>query len=279
VTSNDVGFFCGKLVTLAALFKDRLTEDVQELYFKLLSDLPLDAVIAALDAAGRTCTFMPKPAEIRALVQAPGGDPELAVESAWVEFKRLAKDVGGYRTPTFTDHALADAIVDVFGSWTRACFSDFSPEMWASKRKEFSRCYRMRLEEPRKAGEITHKLIGFCERENAPLLEQKQLPSEAGETLISIHDAVQQIRANVAADAEGRRAERRRNVQQTLRDHADAVSPERYEQARRVFTEADAQAALRLAALREASEKSSDRQRPRLVQRRATKGQADGRTS
>src|SRR5207302_595298 len=96
MTRDDLVPFLDRLVKIAALFKDRLTDDVQELYFAALADLPLDNVQKAFNVAVRSCTFMPKTAELRQLIGAPGGDPELADETAWLEYKQLAKQVGGY---------------------------------------------------------------------------------------------------------------------------------------------------------------------------------------
>lgn len=163
MTNEDAGAFFQRLAALSELL-DRpgavFSETKAELYFEALRDLPLEAVIAGLNAAVRSCTFMPKPAEIRALVV---GDDEDQAEIAWLDYKQQAKQIGGYGSPTL-EPALADALVAVFGSWEAACWTDFTPEMWAAKRKEFGRVYRAM----RQRGQSEPKALpGFFERENA----------------------------------------------------------------------------------------------------------------
>lgn len=163
MTNQDARAFFERLAGLAELFNGAgavFSDTKAELYFEALRDLPLETVIGGLNEAVKRCTFMPKPAEIRKLVV---GDDEDTAELAWLEYKKFAKQIGGYHSPTFTDPALADALVAVFGSWQAACWSDFTPEMWSSKRKEFGRVYRAM----RTRGETEPKqLIGFLEREN-----------------------------------------------------------------------------------------------------------------
>lgn len=185
MTNQDAGEFFGRLAALSELFNGAgavFSEAKGELYFEALRDLPLEAVIQGLNEAVRRCTFMPKPAEIRALIF---GDDEDTAELAWQAYKQTARRIGGYSSPTFEDPALADALVAVFGSWEAACWTDFTPEMWASKRKEFGRVYRA----IRQRGETQpRQLAGFFERENRlhgyeqqPALEgadQKQLEPE-----------------------------------------------------------------------------------------------------
>lgn len=163
MTNQDAGEFFRRLAVLSELFQGQgaaFSDAKAELYFEALRDLSLPQVLRALNEAVRTCTFMPKPAELRTLAI---GDDEDTTELAWQEYKRLARAVGGYGSPTFTDPALADAVQAVFGSWELACWSDFTPEMWASKRKEFSRVYRAMA----KRNEQDPKTLpGFVEREN-----------------------------------------------------------------------------------------------------------------
>lgn len=164
MTNLEANEFLERLGLLSELFNGAgavFSEAKATLYFEALRDLPLASVVRGLNEAVKVCTFMPKPAEIRKLVV---GDDEDTAELAWLEFKRLARDAGGYASPTFSDPALADAIVAVFGSWEAACWSDFSPEMWSSKRKEFGRVYRAM----RTRGQTGPKQIaGFFARENA----------------------------------------------------------------------------------------------------------------
>lgn len=161
MTIADFEVFSAKLVTLAELLDAQLSESKQLLYFEALQDLDLDDVLQAITQAARTCTFFPKPVELRTLSV---GDDAAHTETAWQNYKQLAARVGGYQSPTFDDPALAATLVAVFGSWEEACWVELSPEMWASKRKEFDRVYRP-LRRRGATGPVT--LPGFIERENA----------------------------------------------------------------------------------------------------------------
>lgn len=158
--ADDSAAFTQRLNILGELFEKQLSPAVKALYFDTLRDLPLDAVLTALDCAARTCTFFPKPAEVRALI---AGDSELETERAWQLFRATITRVGGYGSPTFEDAAIADAVVAMFGSWEEACWADFSPEMWASKRKEFGRVYALMRAEGRQG---SRTLDGYCARMN-----------------------------------------------------------------------------------------------------------------
>jgi len=137
MTAQDVQPFIEKLTVVGELFDAKLSEAKLTLYFDALQDLPLWVVLDGLDAAVRQCRFMPKPVEIRQLAV---GTPEDEAEAAWVNFKDMMRTVGAYRTPRF-DAVVALAIADTFGTWPAACAADLSPEMWASKRKEFLRAF------------------------------------------------------------------------------------------------------------------------------------------
>jgi hypothetical protein len=171
MTEDEFQAFAVHLIAVHEVFeRDEVSESRQLLYFRALQDFPLASVIAALDASVKTCRFMPKPADLRALI---GGDPEDQAERAWLEYKRAARQIGGYRSPAFEDGALAETLLAVFGSWENACWMDLSPEMWASKRKEFGRVYRVYQQRQVPA----RQLVGFVERDN--LLRGFDVPSEA----------------------------------------------------------------------------------------------------
>ncbi len=137
MTAQEIQPFIEKLTVVGELFDAKLSEAKLTLYFDALQDLPLWVVLDGLDAAVRQCKFMPKPVEIRQLAV---GTPEDEAEEAWVRFKDMMRTVGAYRTPRF-DAVVALAIADTFGTWPAACAADLSPEMWASKRKEFLRAF------------------------------------------------------------------------------------------------------------------------------------------
>lgn len=163
MTPPDADRFASALIAVAEVFERELSDAAQTLYFDALRDLPLDACLAALEAAVRTKTFMPRPAEVRDLATGQPADLELVVEAAWLRYKELARHVGAYQSVTIDDAALVDTLRAVFGSWERACWLDLSPEMWAATRKEFGRVYRVMRD---RAVTGPRTLDGFCDREN-----------------------------------------------------------------------------------------------------------------
>lgn len=160
---DDAREFLRELAVVAETFDRTLSDPVLMIYFDALKDQPLDACLRALRTAIKTKTFMPKPAELRGLIESPGGDPELADEMAWLQYKELARRHGQYASVENVEGALAATILAVFGSWPEACGLELSSEMWASKRKEFGRVYRtMRAN----GVAAPQRLVGFCEQEN-----------------------------------------------------------------------------------------------------------------
>lgn len=129
-----------RLIGLSEVFRAPLSPAAQQLYFEALQDLDLPPVLAALGTLARTARWFPKPAEIRQLVE---GDAEARVEQAWLAWRTAARRVGAYRPVLVADPVLAETLTAVFGGWVAACAADFSPEMWASKRKEFGRVYQV----------------------------------------------------------------------------------------------------------------------------------------
>lgn len=157
---GDNGEFRRRLITLGELFDLKLAATRQALYFEALRDLPFEAVAKGLNDAAKTCTFFPKPAELRKLAI---GDAEDQTELAWMACRAAMKAAGGYASLAVADAALAETIVSVFDSWPAACALDLSPEMWSSKRKEFGRVYHV-LRDRALVG--TRYLPGLCEQQN-----------------------------------------------------------------------------------------------------------------
>jgi len=160
MTKDDAAPFFARLAALAELFKEELSAAAQTLYFDALSDCSLSDVCEAMNAAVKTSKFFPKPVELREYIY--GSNEDLA-EEAWLDYKALARRAGGYRSVEI-DGVLADTLVAVFGSWEQACWIELSPEMWASKRKEFGRTYRVIANRTNRAE--MKRLPGSFEREN-----------------------------------------------------------------------------------------------------------------
>lgn len=161
MTNKESPEFLRRLKALAELFDAKFSEAKATLYFEALKDLPLKAVIRALNQAVKACTFMPRPAELRNFAL---GDSEDRAESAWILFREAMKRAGSYASLAITDAALAETIVAMFGSWPQACSQEFSPEMWSSKRKEFARVYHVMCQRNLSGSRY---LTGISEQQNA----------------------------------------------------------------------------------------------------------------
>ncbi len=156
---SDAPEFIRRLVALAEIFDKSLSVSTQTLYFDAMSNYDFPEVMAALDQALATCRFFPRPSELREFANA---GTEHDAEAAWMEYKHMARIYGGYSSPELPA-ALADTLVAVFGSWENACWVELSPEMWAAKRKEFDRVYRVVTN---RGSRGRRELPGFHEREN-----------------------------------------------------------------------------------------------------------------
>lgn len=129
---------------LAAYYDKPLTAAQQAAYVEDLAQLD-DGELDGLAARVRqTCEFMPHSARILELARgAPPSTLEDEIERAWLAWKNAARAAGAYQNVWMADGALALTIVDVFGGWPEACAAEFTDEMWAAKRKEFGRVYRV----------------------------------------------------------------------------------------------------------------------------------------
>lgn len=91
-------------------------------YVRQLTDLPLDAVLAALDRCGKTIDRFPSVAEIRREVANMHSAPGEIAESAWPKVMREIKRVGYMKSPVFDDPIIAAAVESV--GWRNLCGMD-----------------------------------------------------------------------------------------------------------------------------------------------------------
>jgi hypothetical protein len=170
MTKDDQKEFLQRLVVLGEYFDRELSASLQAAYYDALKIYPREEVFAALSAAMAGSRFFPKIAEIVDWIE---GAPEDVAEAAWTDAKTAARRVGGY-VSVVLDEALGKSIVALFGGWAEFCAAEFSPEMWASKRKEFGRVYSvMRGRCP----ERLVRLAGECEKNNGQRAEWEQYTS------------------------------------------------------------------------------------------------------
>jgi hypothetical protein len=198
---SDSGEFTRRLIALGEVFDANLTPVKQALYFEALRDIPFEAVARSLNLAVKACTFMPKPAELRKLAI---GDAEDRVETAWLSFRRALTSAGGYTSVVIADPALAETIVALFGSWPQACEAEFSPEMWAAKRKEFGRVYRVMADRGLVGGRYLPGIVEYHNRGRAEWMRYVAVAAIAGLDVKALSaDEAEQARAALAAQASG----------------------------------------------------------------------------
>lgn len=178
MTDADRPQFARVLAVLSQAFNESVSEQRAEAYWIALRDLDLDLFEAAAFEAMKTLEWFPKPVQLRELLD---GAREDDIEHAWLEYKTLARRFGGYASPEM-DAALLEALTLVFGSWQAACWSDFSDEMWASKRKEFGRTYRVLRNRGLRG---TVRAVGFIEQDH----RDKGLLSEGPKNLPAKKDS------------------------------------------------------------------------------------------
>ena len=88
-------------------------------YVRQLLDLPVDAVLVALDRCGKSIDRFPSVAEIRREVATMHSGPGEIAESAWPKVRQEMRRVGYMRTPQFDDPMIAAAVESV--GWRNLC--------------------------------------------------------------------------------------------------------------------------------------------------------------
>lgn len=166
MTEDDRGRFGAALALLTEVLGGTgLSAPATEIYWRALRELPWPQVEQAFQRASVSCKFFPKPAELRELAGCGLHDEQQALEDraerAWQSWRRAAQSVGAYASLYCEDGATARALESVFGGWVEAARADLSPEMWASRRKEWGRVYRLHLDAP------PMRLPGQHEQDNA----------------------------------------------------------------------------------------------------------------
>jgi hypothetical protein len=116
---NDALVAFGKLMAiLGETFNESVSAVRVEAYLEALSDLPDDAVLAAMRACIKECAFFPRPKEIRDRVLGPSDD---RAELAWAEVLQAVQRIGSYGWPAHLDDATMASIRASWGSWSRLC--------------------------------------------------------------------------------------------------------------------------------------------------------------
>lgn len=121
MTAKDKTRLSVALTGLAEVFNEPMTEAKIEAYLYALGDLAIDDLEAAAAVALRTCRFMPRPVELRELVeQRTGGD----AEAEWDELVAAVRAEGAYN-PRDAEARLSPAtwqlVHRMFGAWRTCC--------------------------------------------------------------------------------------------------------------------------------------------------------------
>lgn len=146
MTHDDVTTFTREMARLNLAFpKEALSDDTEIVYFDALRDLSIEQVQTAVQRAIRENTWMPKVAELRALVL---GAPDDAAAFAWARAYRASlRGFGTARKLDFQDPVL-HATVTAMGGWERIArlgFSGTESVDIAMTRKEFVHLYAIYL--------------------------------------------------------------------------------------------------------------------------------------
>lgn len=160
MTENNREAFGRDMLMMASGYNAPMSDLRIELYFAALHDLDIAIVERAITVAVNRCKFCPTIADLREVVDGSQTD---RAELAWMTWKEAARKHGAYTSLDCADAAFAETILAVFTSWPAACSLDLSDEMWAAKRKEFERVYRVM--ERRELGG-SRRLAGIAELQN-----------------------------------------------------------------------------------------------------------------
>jgi len=117
MTPDEKPRFLAALSVLGDVFRCDLTAPAIEGYWRALVAFPLDEVEEATQRALETCRHMPRPAELRALIE---GDPADRAVLAWGGVLRAIRRIGAYDSVRLDDPAATEAI-KTLGGWPAVC--------------------------------------------------------------------------------------------------------------------------------------------------------------
>jgi hypothetical protein len=149
--------------TLFVCLGKEANELVYKAYWIGLQDLSIEQVKQATGLAMRNCKFVPKPIELREMVE---GTKQDAAELAWIELQQ-AIPLGPYKHIDFCDGVI-NATVRSLGGWPSflSRFTSADEEKWA--RKDFMQTYQ-RLSATALSDEAMAYLPGITEMKPMPV--------------------------------------------------------------------------------------------------------------
>jgi len=184
------------LVALGVIFGAVVNAPVRQAYWQFLRDLDLQAFLRAVDTAGKTLKFFPKPAELREL---SGAGVALASAQAW-EAVRGAMDKHDYTaTVDFGPHVNA-VVRNLWGTWPAACARSLRDLTF--DRTRFEALYRELATKPELKGAPLRGTLDRCEVVRVPIggvLPPAALPGKSSvvsETVRELAEGKSMKRAN-----------------------------------------------------------------------------------
>lgn len=153
------------VTALAEAFRQKVTAATLLAYEIGLGDLSIEVVQESVRLAIRRCRFMPTVSELRELVGRSETD-EARADLAWSCALRAVSRVGRYRSVSFIDDPITNAVIRSLGGWVAFC-DRFSDERDADKwlRKDFCDTYR-RFQSGRVPPEHCRALVGEHDAHN-----------------------------------------------------------------------------------------------------------------
>ena len=134
MTDDDKPRFSDALTALGVVCGQQVNKVTLQAYWHFLSDMELAAFLGAVETAGRTLKFFPKPAELREL----GGESIKAeTAEAWGAVMD-AKRRHDYTT-SVNFGPLVNAVIANMGGWLRLCDRTLDELVW--DRKKFEELY------------------------------------------------------------------------------------------------------------------------------------------
>jgi hypothetical protein len=174
MTELDRVPFAEGLHALCETFNEPATDVKIEAYFDAMGQFEIATVLAAMKAALQRSKFMPRPADLRELIE---GDGDEAATAAWGAVLREIRRVGYLGSPALDERTLG-AVRELWGSWQRLCerLPVEGPELlgWV---KQFKAAYGSveRTDQRRLTmGDVHPNVRQFIER------EQRKLPATKG---------------------------------------------------------------------------------------------------
>jgi hypothetical protein len=134
-TPDEVHVVLGVLSAAHPTFP--LTEATISVYVQCLSDIPADVLQASALQQIANEKWFPTVSDLRGQVRAIVNPGILAPTEAWGEVVRAIEEGGSYKTPTFSDITILEA-VRLIGGWRYLCLSENS----VADRARFLEAYR-----------------------------------------------------------------------------------------------------------------------------------------